>query len=159
MQLQAILLRFYTDAQWTNFPSFCQRCYSSLTELLTEMGHYTEAIKRYLTIIASSQKKANAISKFGVKRQSSWCRKLKILTRVPMQSSSTIGCTILTGPLPLNLINNCSWPSTGSGTQDLGRGPKTQTEPIVELNCLPLVFRPGGEKTLAWMTLDTGQYY
>src|ERR1700722_5525042 len=49
MQLQAISLGFYTDAQWTSFPSFCQRCYSSLTELLTEMGHYTEAIKRYLT--------------------------------------------------------------------------------------------------------------
>jgi hypothetical protein len=43
MQLQAISLGFYTDAQWTSFPSFCQRCYSSLTELLTEMGHYTEA--------------------------------------------------------------------------------------------------------------------
>jgi hypothetical protein len=50
MQLQAISLGFYTDAQWTSFASFCQRCYSSLTELLTEMGHYTEAIKRYLTI-------------------------------------------------------------------------------------------------------------
>ena len=66
MQLQAISLGFYTDAQWTSFP-FCQRCYSSLTELLTEMGHYTEAIKRYLTILASCQKKAKAISNFGVK--------------------------------------------------------------------------------------------
>jgi uncharacterized protein Smg (DUF494 family) len=41
--------------------------YSSLTEFLTEMGHYTEAIKKnilnYLTILASSQKKAKAISK------------------------------------------------------------------------------------------------
>ena len=66
MQLQAISLGF-TDAQWTSFPSFCQRCYSSLTELLTEMGHYTEAIKRYLTILASSHKKAKAISAvFGI---------------------------------------------------------------------------------------------
>ena len=39
------LTRFLYDAQWKSFPSFCQRCYSSLTELLTEVGHYTEAIK------------------------------------------------------------------------------------------------------------------
>jgi hypothetical protein len=51
MQLQAISLGFYTDAQWTSFPSFCQRCYSSLTELLPEMGHYTETIKRHLTTV------------------------------------------------------------------------------------------------------------
>jgi len=54
----------FSDAQWISFPSFCQRCYSSLTELLTEMGHYTEAIKRYLTILAFSQKKASRKSHF-----------------------------------------------------------------------------------------------
>jgi uncharacterized protein YaaR (DUF327 family) len=41
----------------------------SLTELLTEMVHYTEVIKRYIELLDNHrfQSKAKAISNFGAK--------------------------------------------------------------------------------------------